>query len=221
MTHYRIGRTTRLFPLGAFLLAALLFASPAAAQQTAEAASAPPAGSLTAEKIKAKGLPNLGRVNGNLYRGGQPEDKHEAFEKLRELGIDIIVNLRDDDDDIEEEQRRIEALGMQFISIPWSGYNYPDNAQVAAFLRIVRDNPDKQIFVHCRRGAERTGVMLAAYRMSVEGWTPEQALREMNEFRFRGFWFRNLRRYVEKFPEYWETDPVFAPLRASAAPPPQ
>lgn len=186
--------------------------SPAQSTSPADEARAAPAA-----KIKAKGLPNLGRVNDNLYRGGQPEARHKAFEQLRELGIDIVVNLRDDQDDTEEERRLVEALGMQFVSIPWSGHKDPDNAQVAEFLRLVRENPDKQIFVHCRRGAERTGVMLAAYRMSVEGWTPEQALAEMEEFKFRGFWFRHLKRYVREFPEHWENEPAFAPLRAAPA----
>lgn len=106
---------------------------------------------------------------------------------------------------------------MQFVSLPWTGYESPDHAQVAEFLQLIRDNPDKQIFVHCRRGAERTGVMVAAYRISVEGWTPEQALAEMEEFKFRGFWFRHLRRYVRRFPEHWEREPAFAPLRNAKA----
>jgi tyrosine-protein phosphatase SIW14 len=170
-----------------------------------------------AEKIRAKGLPNLGRVNEHLFRGGQPEARHKAFEQLRELGIDIVVNLRDDQGDTEAEQRLVESLGMQFVSIPWTGYKDPDHAQVAEFLRLLRDNPDKQVFVHCRRGAERTGVMLAAYRIAEQGWTPEQALEEMEEFKFRGFWFRHLKRYVREFPAHWENEPAFAPLRAAPA----
>jgi protein tyrosine/serine phosphatase len=207
----------RLRFIAAVFFTAALALTPAcsAAQSTAPGEEA--RAGAPAEKIKAKGLPNLGRVSSNLYRGGQPEARHKAFEQLRDLGIDIVVNLRNEQDDTDAEQRIVESLGMQFVAIPWSGYRDPDHAQVAEFLRLVRENPDKQIFVHCRRGAERTGVMLAAYRMSVEGWTPEQALEEMEEFKFRGFWFRHLKRYVREFPEHWEKEPAFAPLRTAPA----
>lgn len=208
-----IPRPRRIAVVALFAAALALLPACSAGQSPTPAAAGREA--AAAEKIRAKGLPNLGRVNDSLYRGGQPQARHRAFEQLREMGIDIVVNLRDDQGDSEAERRIVESLGMQFVAIPWSGYKDPDDAQVAEFLQLVRDNPDKQIFIHCRRGAERTGVMLAAYRMAVEGWTPEQALAEMEEFKFRGFWFRHLKRYVREFPEHWEREPAFAPLRAA------
>ena len=62
----------------------------------------------------------------------------------------------------------VESLGMKYVSIPWSGSSYPSSSQVVQFLDLVRANPQAKIFVHCKRGADRTGVMVAAYRIAFE-----------------------------------------------------
>ncbi len=187
------------------------------AQAPAQAKAAPggstPAAATPAAKVKLGGLPNLGKVHDRLYRGGQPEK--EGFEELKKLGVQIVVNFRESSEqDNEREKARVEALGMRYVDIPWRGFDDPDNAQVAQFLQLVSENRGQTIFYHCRRGAERTGVMTAAYRMAFERWSPEQALAEMEEFKFRGFWFRHLKRYVRTFPEQLRSD---AHLRAVAA----
>ncbi|MGH9861053.1 MAG: protein-tyrosine phosphatase family protein [Candidatus Acidiferrales bacterium] len=78
--------------------------------------------------------------------------------------------------------------------------------------------PDQKVLVHCRRGAERTGVMIATYRMTKQGWTAEQALEEMEAFKFRGFWFRHLKKYVGAYPEQLKSDAALSALRAPAQP---
>jgi protein tyrosine/serine phosphatase len=71
---------------------------------------------------------------------------------------------------------------------------------VAQFLGLLRDNPERKVFVHCQRGAERTGVMVACYRMSREHWTADKAVAEMEAFRFRAGRFEHLERFVREFP---------------------
>jgi protein tyrosine phosphatase (PTP) superfamily phosphohydrolase (DUF442 family) len=151
-----------------------------------------------AKKLKVSGLPNFGQVTEHLYRGGQPTSA--GLEKLKELGIDIIVNFRDEPEKVETERQRVDRLGMRYASIPWRGKDDPDDSQVAAFLSLLRDNAGKRVFVHCERGSERTGVMVAAFRILEQGWTPAQALQEMETFGFRGFWFRHLKKYVKQLP---------------------
>lgn len=168
--------------------------------------SAKPAG-----KIKSGLIPNLGQMAANLYRGGQPEDA--GYAELKELGVQIVVNFRETKNAGKEEKASVEALGMKYIDIPWSGFDNPDNKQVAQFLQVLKDNSDRKIFFHCRRGAERTGVMGAAYRMAFERWTPEQALEEMEQFKFRGLLFRHLKKYVRSFPQQLETDPALQPFK--------
>ncbi len=199
------------------LLAALaglqppLTARPHEAAPAKQASSAAPAvqpatsPAAPAEKLKREGLPNLGRIGDRLYRSGQP--KGPGFDAIREMGVSIVVNLRDDSE--KDEQQKVESRGMRYVPIPWRGTAQADNRQVAQFLQLLRDNPDKKILVHCRRGAERTGVMVATYRIAEHGWTSEQALEEMEEFKFLGFWFRHLKRYVREFPETLKSDPAF------------
>jgi protein tyrosine phosphatase (PTP) superfamily phosphohydrolase (DUF442 family) len=195
--------------LGVVLGAAGIVPAPLA--QGAASAAAGVAVAKPAAKIKNGAIPNLGQMAPNLYRGGQPEEA--GFAELKKLGIEIVVNFRETEKAEKEERARVEALGIRYVEIPWSGFDDPAHKDVAQFLQVLKENPGKKVFFHCRRGAERTGVMGATYRMAFEGWTAEQALHEMEQFKFRGFWFRHLKRYVRSFPEQFKTDSAFAPLR--------
>jgi len=50
--------------------------------------------------------------------------------------------------------------GMQYVAIPWH-CPFPRDETFARFLRLMRDNPNKKVFVHCRLGDDRTGMMIA------------------------------------------------------------
>jgi protein-tyrosine phosphatase len=210
MTSFRLR--ARVFCSLSLLTAMMLLAasSPLAAQQ-----GAPPAPIATGPPPLAPlGIPNFGRVTEMLYRGGQP--KPESYEELKALGIEIVVNFREERDKIEVERREVEALGLRYVNIPWSSWHRPPTQRVAEFLALLRANPQKKIFVHCHRGADRTGVMVAAYRMAVENWTPPQALAEMKAFHFHRFWLRHLKSYVEDFPRLLDADPAFRALHLAA-----
>ena len=158
-----------------------------------------------AQPVPRPGLRNFAIVSDHLYRGGQPLDA--GFTELKKLGVDIVVNMRDEPAEIARERALVEAQGMRYVSIPWRGKENPKTEQVAQFLKVVRENPDRKVFVHCERGAERTGLMVACYRMSSEGWTPEKALAEMEKFGFRGLRFGHLKRFVREFPALLLRDP--------------
>jgi protein tyrosine/serine phosphatase len=65
------------------------------------------------------------------------------------------------------------------------------------FLAVVGDPARQPVFVHCLRGSDRTGMAVAVYRMSAEGWSREEAIDEMVRGGF-GFnrRFRNLEGYL-------------------------
>jgi protein tyrosine/serine phosphatase len=66
-------------------------------------------------------------------------------------------------------------------------------------LRIMVDPRNRPLMVHCRHGADRTGAMVALYRVVVQGWTREQAVREMDDGGYHHSWlWRDLDRYVMK-----------------------
>ncbi len=185
--------------------------TPAPAQR---APAETPSGPGQAQKLELKGVPNFGRVTPNLYRGAQP--KPEGYAELKKLGIEIVVNFRKRSDGTEAERRIVESLGLRYVSIPWSAWGQPENKQVAEFLELLRANPEKKIFVHCRAGADRTGVIVAAYRIAVQNWRPSQALAEMKAYHLHSFWHPQLKRYIEDFPKLLATDAGFRTLCPAA-----
>lgn len=147
--------------------------------------------------LKAKGVPNFGQVTPTLYRGGQPTA--EGFENLSRMGIAIIV----DTGRSKRDEALIKHLGMTYDSLPWY-CPFPKDAVFERFVQIVRENPHKKIFVHCRFGDDRTGMMIAAYRMAAEGWTAKEAMQEMHEFGYTAFHHvmcPGLARYEKSFPQ--------------------
>jgi len=145
-----------------------------------------------------RGLPNFGRVTDTLFRGGQPTSA--GFNTLRDMGVGLVINFRDERAEMAMEKREVESLGIKYVGIPWSGHDEPSNAQVVEFLDLIRANRNTKIFVHCKRGADRTGVMVAAYRIAVEHEPVSQAISEMYQFHYAGFWLPQLKRYVESVP---------------------
>jgi hypothetical protein len=145
-----------------------------------------------------------------LYRGGQPSRK--GLEALAKMGIDIVVNASGSQSDTEGKVAN--QLGMKYVAIRWH-CPFPKDKTFVRFLELVHDNPGKKIFVHCRLGDDRTGMMIAAYRMAFEGWTAKQALKEMHEFGFRGVHHLicpGLAPYARSFPERLKKNPAFKGL---------
>jgi len=161
--------------------------------------------------LKLRGVKQFGQVSRTLYRGSQPTK--EGFASLRRLGIDIVVDLRGNR---ESERRIVTALGMTYVALPWRCYS-PHDEHFARFLTLLRENPDKKVFVHCRVGNDRTGMDIAAYRIAEQGWTAEEARQEMTVFGVN--WFHTticprLRSYEKHFPERFRTKPAFEELRS-------
>jgi protein tyrosine/serine phosphatase len=140
--------------------------------------------------LEQSGLPNLHRVSDDLYRGAQPAAG--GIRQLEALGVRTIINLRSSDTDRD----LLPVPGIAYEHIPMTAWR-PNDDDVVHFLRIVTDESRLPAFVHCRRGADRTGMMVAIYRISVQGWEKEQAIAEMTQggFRFNSGW-QNLVHYV-------------------------
>jgi len=162
-------------------------------------------------KLSEKGVPNFGEVTPTLYRGGLLSD--EGLKALKKLGVNVVVDAHADD---KHEKQLAESLGMQYVAIPWH-CPWPHDEVFARFLKVVHDNPGKKVFVHCRLGDDRTGMMVAAYRMAEEGWTADEAMSEMRTFGFtraHHLLCPGLAQYEEQFPERLGKDPAFEDERA-------
>jgi protein tyrosine/serine phosphatase len=198
------------------------FPAPGGVQSPIPASAVSDASAAAAQRLTLPGVHNVGKVSEFLYRGSRPNE--QGFSALKKLGVGTVVNLEGFWAN-GNERREVESLGMRYVNIPLGGWSTPSPAAVAQFLELVRDNADQKIFVHCRFGDDRTGVMIATYRMWRQNWTPEQALAEMHAFHYHSTWHPGLAKLVRKFPELSAADPAFASLRrhrsTSADPPPQ
>lgn len=166
----------------------------------------------SAEKHPAEGVPNFGVISSHLFRGAQPTSV--GFETLRRMGVETVVRLSMGEEGSAAEEREVRGLGMDFVAIPWSTQHDPTDEQVAAFLTAMRGARDRRVFVHCKAGSDRTGVMVALYRIAADGWTAGAAVSEMKAFHFRSLFLLHLQRFVEAFPARLQAD---SSLRALAS----
>ncbi|MBI4651347.1 dual specificity protein phosphatase family protein [Candidatus Desantisbacteria bacterium] len=135
------------------------------------------------------GLTNFAQVSKCLYRGAQPDKK--GFEELSKMGIKTIINLRANHSDI----KMLKGLNLKYINIPINTWDLTDEHAVK-FLKIINNSDYQPVFVHCQHGSDRTGSMVAIYRMFIEGWTHEEALKELPDFGYHKIW-KNLVKYLK------------------------
>ena len=181
------------------------------AAQPQEPPPTPPGSTIKLDESLRKNVPDFGEISERLYRGGQPSK--EGFRLLAAQGVQIVVDQRGSRDN---ERKVVTELGMEYVPMPWFCLK-PRDEVFAEFLQLLRKNPGKKVFVHCRVGDDRTGAMIAVYRMAEEGWPVEKAQEEMKRFHYN-FVHRHLicpplEDYVEKFPERFKTSPAFSDLR--------
>jgi uncharacterized protein (TIGR01244 family) len=122
------------------------------------------------------GVGNFYQVNEHIYRGAQPTDA--GFQSLAKLGVKTIIDLRETDGRSALEKKAVEANGMRYINIPLRGMSAPSAADVDKIMALFNDEKAGPVFVHCKRGADRTGTVVACYRIAHDGWNNTKALQE-------------------------------------------
>jgi protein tyrosine/serine phosphatase len=145
-----------------------------------------------ATRIEEMGLPNLHRIGTNLYRCAQPTSA--GLRAAEKLGIKTVICLRafhSDSDEAKSSKLKMERIRFN----TW----HPENEDVVRFLKLVTQTNDGPYLVHCLHGADRTGTMIAIYRMAVQGWSKSEAIKEMTDggFGYHTVW-TNLIRYLNE-----------------------
>jgi uncharacterized protein (TIGR01244 family) len=148
----------------------------------------------TVEKYKE--LPNFHRVSEKLYRGAQP--KAGGFRQLSQLGIKTIVSLRADDDRSRIEEQEARAAGLSYFNVPFKRLGRPTDEQVDRVRALVNAPENQPVFVHCQYGADRTGTIIALYRIEHDGWTIDQARAEASRYGMK-WWQRGMRDYISDY----------------------
>jgi len=121
-----------------------------------------------------------------LWRGERPTKADAQW--LMEQHVATVVSLQLDD------RRAFESVtvgqdfahSVSYFHVPgFSPFHLLSPARLdvhlALFIAIVKAAP-KPIYVHCRAGVDRSGVLIAAYRVLVEGMSREAAVEEMGRF---------------------------------------
>jgi len=174
---------------GATAFAMLLSAGLTFAGDTNQVASRP---ANWAIPLTRPGLSNFYEVTTNLYRGAQPSA--EGMKELRAMGVKTVLNLRSYHSDhglVSSGELKLARLHMK----PW----HAEDEDVVAFLKIASNTNNLPMFVHCQRGADRTGMICAMYRIVFCDWTKEAAIQEMENggFHFYPGW-KNIVEYINK-----------------------
>lgn len=143
-----------------------------------------------AQPVANNGLHNLHRVTPTLWRSSLPDA--QGFAAADALGIRTIVNLRPMPDVVPGPKHAT----LEHIPV-WT-WHVTDN-EIFDFLRIASDPAKQPVLVHCQHGADRTGVMVAAYRVVVQDWSKDDAIREMQRggYGYHAIW-TNLPRVIRR-----------------------
>lgn len=140
---------------------------------------------LAQDCAPAKEIENFGCVNSRIYRGAQPTEK--GVKELARRGIKTIINFRDADENADIERKWAESQSIKFYNVPFGNWLAPTDRKVQEVLELINSADKQPVFIHCKRGADRTGTVVAAYRISHDGWTAKEAKTETKKYHF-GWW---------------------------------
>lgn len=143
-----------------------------------------------ASPVQGTSVTNLYRIEPDLYRSAQPTDA--GFRELAALGVKTVLDVKGGDGDAATAR----GTSLKLLHVPMTAWGLKDDRVLEA-LRILSDPSNRPLVVHCQHGADRTGALVALYRVVVQGWSKEDAIREMNEGGYHhNSLFKNLDRYV-------------------------
>jgi protein tyrosine/serine phosphatase len=144
-----------------------------------------------AQPLVLEGVPNLNQVAPNLYRSAQPTAAgfKAAEDKLK---LQTVISLRNFHSDAD----LVKGTKIELQSVPMNAWHVMNEEVISALKLIKAAQAKGPVLLHCQHGADRTGVVVAMYRIVYQGWSKEQALDEMEN---GGFHFHAI---LANIPDY-------------------
>jgi len=138
------------------------------------------------KKIEAYGFKRLYQLNDSVYRSEQPSSKR--FQQLQDLGIKTSISFRRKKDD----RKKAKGTKLELVHIPLKTKGLNENDLIKALKAI--QNAKKPVLVHCWHGSDRTGAIMAAYRVVFEDWSKKKAIQELRrvELGYHENWYPNV-----------------------------
>jgi protein tyrosine phosphatase (PTP) superfamily phosphohydrolase (DUF442 family) len=134
-----------------------------------------------AQRVPSATLKNWYKVDADVYRSEQPT--REGFKEIKAKGIKSVINLRFEHSDAA----LVEGLDLVLIEVRMTAWDFSEDDVVRA-LKAIESAP-KPVLVHCQHGSDRTGLVVAMYRVVYLNWPKEEALAEMRRGGFGFHWY--------------------------------
>jgi protein tyrosine/serine phosphatase len=177
--------------ISALLLAALFSLSASAATDGTQGSL--PVTARSSEHIyNLPGLSNVGRVAPGVLRGAQPG--RDGYATLKAMGVRTVIDMRT----TASEQKQVEGAGMKAVAVPIEMTRDGLSEKVDRVVALMADPANQPVYVHCRHGQDRTGIVVAAYRMKQQGWSLVDAETEMQAYGFNDVWV-NFRKFIRGY----------------------
>lgn len=158
-----------------------------------------------AQPVDLGGVPDMYQISPLLFRSAQPTAA--GMQALDELGIRTVINLCGYHDD----SRLLAGTRLREVRIP-IGLREIGDAEIVAVLRKLRRAKEGPFLIHCRGGADQTGLVAAMYRIVVQGWDKERAIEEMTR---GGFDRHGVRRSIVRYIRHVDVARVRAEVEKS------
>jgi protein tyrosine/serine phosphatase len=147
---------------------------------------------MWAQPMLGSDLENFYRVSEDVYRSKQPNS--DQMSALERMGVRAILNLRE----YHTDEREARHTGLKLYRIPVNAEEIDDDFMVRALRTITHS--EKPILIHCWHGSDRTGVVVAMYRMVIQGWPRDKAIDEFinGGYGYHARFYPNIERYLRR-----------------------
>ncbi|MBV8865022.1 MAG: tyrosine-protein phosphatase [Acidobacteriaceae bacterium] len=162
-----------------------------------------------------KHIRNFAEVDQTLWRGGEPTPA--GLQELDGSGVKLVIDLRESGGGTLLEKQQAEQLGMKYVNLPFKPFSAPTSEQMRTVLFLLTNRGKNVIFIHCRRGKDRTGTVIACYRIQHDGWTNAKALEEAREFGM-SWTERGMRSFVLSFSPFRDASLIPTGLQPATPP---